>query len=143
VQTLRIDVDIHIDRPVESVFGAWTTAAALAEWFAPMAIEKPGVELDFREGGRYAIRMPLPDGAVFTTTGEFREIVANEKIVMTWHCDAFPDPPTVVTVTFVAEAGGTTVRVVHERFESGDTCANHRHGWEMCLGELKASLERI
>lgn len=60
---------------------------------------------------------------------------------MTWRCDAFPDPSTMVTVLFLADETGTTVKVSHERFESDDTCANHKHGWELCLAELKGLLE--
>ena len=141
MQAIRLEEEIHIDKQPEEVFLAWTTADALAEWFAPMAVIKPNVELDFRDGGQYSIRMSLPDDQVFTTVGVFEEIVTNEKIVMTWRCDAFPDPSTMVTVLFLAHETGTTVKVSHERFESDDTCANHKHGWELCLAELKGLLE--
>jgi uncharacterized protein YndB with AHSA1/START domain len=106
-----------------------------------MAITNPTVNLEFREGGRYSIRMPLPDNQVFTTAGEFREIVTDSKIVMTWRCDAFPDAATLVTVRFHPDGTGTTVNVMHENFDYDDTCANHRQGWELCLAKLKAVLE--
>ena len=139
--TLALEEEIHIDKPVADVFAAWTTADALATWFAPMAVETPEVDVVFQEGGRYSIRMVLPGEQVFTTAGVFREIIANERIVMTWRCDAFPDPATLVTVQFTVSGNGTTVNVTHEHFESGDTCANHKHGWELCLNKLKTVLE--
>lgn len=141
MQPVSLEEKIHIDKPVDDVFAAWSTAGALANWFAPMAIIKPNVDLDFRNGGHYSIRMVLPGDLVFTTAGTFKEIVVNEKIVMTWRCDAFPDPATLVTVLFLPDATGTTVEVLHEHFESGDTCANHKHGWELCLAKLKVLLE--
>lgn len=137
----RIEERIDIARPVEEVFAAWTTASALAQWFAPMAVTTPTVKLDFRVGGRYSIRMLLPDEQVFTTSGTFRQIEPNEKIVMTWRCDAFPDPETVVTVRFRPHGDGTTVSVLHERFENEPTQANHRQGWVLCLDRLRAVLE--
>lgn len=137
----RIEEEVTIAKPVAQVFAAWASAEALADWFAPMAVRKPDVELDFRVGGRYSIRMPLPDGQVFTTTGVFEEIVSNRKIVMSWRCDAFPDPETRVSVQFLPTKEGTTIRVRHEMFESPDTCADHKHGWQLCLAELQATLE--
>lgn len=142
MQSIRLEEEIHIERPVDIVFRAWSTADALADWFAPMAVERPDVELDFRQSGHYAIRMRLPGGQVFTTAGVFEEIVPNRRIVMTWRCDAFPDPTTRVTVRFIEDGAGTIVKVLHENFENADTCTNHSHGWELCLAELQSVLER-
>ena len=122
------------------MFLAWASADALADWFAPMAVVRPDVEVDFREGGRYSISMLLPGDQRFTTAGVYREIVPNEKIVMTWRCDAFPDPATLVTVRFLADETGTTVTVAHENFEFEDTRENHKHGWQLCLAKLKERL---
>jgi uncharacterized protein YndB with AHSA1/START domain len=138
---IRLEEQVHIAKPVQDVFAAWSTAESLADWFAPMAIARPAVELDFREGGEYSIRMPLPDDQVFTTSGVFMEIDTDAKIVMTWRCDAFPDPKTLVTVHFEADREGTIVRVIHENFTNDSTCNNHKHGWELCLGKLKMTLE--
>jgi uncharacterized protein YndB with AHSA1/START domain len=131
---------VHINREPADVFAAWSSAAALASWFAPMASENLDVEMEFAEGGTYSIAMPLPDGSVHTTKGVFREIVDNEKIVMTWRCDAFDDPETLVEVLFSPSGRGTEVRVRHETFASPETCTAHHGGWEACLGELARQL---
>lgn len=140
MKDLRIEMDVEIEQPVADVFAAWTTADALSAWFAPMAVSKPAVILEFEVDGRYSIEMHLPDGAVFTTRGTFREIVPNEKIVMTWRCDAFPDPESLVTVRFEPSAAGTKVSLLHEQFETEQTCENHRGGWQACLAELAEML---
>ncbi len=139
---LLIDTFVHIRRPPATVFAAWSTAEALAKWFAPMAEQPPDVSMEFAVGGCYSIRMPLPDGSVHRTRGEFREIVPDEKIVMTWHCDAFADPESLVEVVFNAVPGGTDLRLVHKRFESPDTCAAHRGGWDACLAALVEFAEK-
>jgi uncharacterized protein YndB with AHSA1/START domain len=141
MQPIRLEEEIHIEKPPAEVFRAWSTAESMADWFAPMAVVKPSVELDFREGGRYSIQMTLPDNQIFTTAGIFRKIITNKKIVMTWRCDAFPDPATLVTAIFLQDETGTTVKVLHENFEIDDTCANHKHGWQLCLANLKALIE--
>lgn len=138
----RLDQEIRIAMPVRDVFAAWASADELAKWFAPMAIKRPEVELAFRVAGRYVIRMTLAGNRVLTTTGEFQEIVANEKIVMTWQCDAFPDATTVVSVLFLKDGAGTIVKVSHINFESAETCANHKHGWDLCLAKLRDLLEK-
>ena len=107
----------------------------------PMAVDKPKVQMDFTIGGRYSIEMRLPDGSVHTTRGEFREIEPDRKIVLSWHCDAFPDPPSLVIVRFDPAGDGTRVYLVHEQFETEATCEGHRGGWEACLGGLKQYLE--
>lgn len=139
---LQIDMTVHIERAPADVFAAWSSAEVLASWFAPMAVDTLDVSMEFVVGGKYSIAMPLPDGSVHTTSGEFREIVLNQKIVMTWRCDAFDDPESVVEVSFSEAGAGTDLHLVHQRFESTDTCANHRMGWDACLGNLRQLLER-
>jgi uncharacterized protein YndB with AHSA1/START domain len=141
MQPIRLKEEIHIAKPVQDVFAAWSSASELARWFAPMAVVAPDVELDFRVTGRYSIKMTLPGNQIFTTAGIFQEIVPDEKIVMTWRCDAFPDAATLVTVFFVPDGAETTVKVLHENFEFEDTGENHRRGWELCLASLKEVLE--
>ena len=133
-------MDVEIARPVAEVFAAWTTAEAFSSWFAPMAASKPIVSMDFAVDGEYSIEVPMGDGAVYVTKGVFKEIVPERKIVMTWHCSAFPDPETLVTVHFDEESSVTTVRLTHERFETETTCDNHRGGWDACLAELQRFL---
>lgn len=133
---LRIEMDVEIPRPAAEVFAAWSTAEALASWFAPMATDRPEVSMEFVVNGSYSIAMRLDENVVHTTRGEFREIVPGKKIVMTWFCDAFTDPESLVTVRFDESSSGTTVRLTHERFVSAETCENHRAGWQACLQGL-------
>ena len=137
----RINISMLVQQPPERVFAAWSSARALASWFAPMATQAPEVNMDFQVDGAYRIVMPLPDGSVHTTSGKFLEIVPNERIVMTWQCDAFADPETIVTVDFAKVSGGTQLRLTHDTFESPDTCTAHRGGWDACLSELARQLD--
>ncbi len=137
---LSIDISVHIEKPAADVFSAWSSADALASWFSPNAAVPPDVSMDFSVGGQYEIVTRFADGGMCTTRGEFQEIVTAERIVMTWHCDAFPDPVSRVIVSFSSTETGTVVRVLHEGFESEQTCANHYGGWEGCLEKLSSVL---
>lgn len=106
-----------------------------------MAESRPAIAMDFRVGGDYRIEICLPDGEELTTCGVFREIILDKKIVMTWHCDAFADPESIVTVEFSKSSAGTLVQLTHEYLESEATRDNHTYGWIACLDELQNVLE--
>ncbi|MGH9582805.1 MAG: SRPBCC family protein, partial [Bryobacteraceae bacterium] len=59
------------------VFHAWTDPALLQRWLAPIA------ECDPRAGGRFRLEVSKPEGA-HLVTGEYREFMPNERLVMTW-----------------------------------------------------------
>jgi uncharacterized protein YndB with AHSA1/START domain len=143
VSAPSIDITIYIERSPTDVFSAWASSDALASWFAPMAEDKPDVTLDFIVEGQYSIVMPLPDGSVHTTTGTFREIVNNEKIVMTWRCDAFPDPESLVEVRFSPKGNGCELHLQHRDFEASETRDAHNGGWQACLTQLTVYLTEV
>ena len=77
--------------PVATVFEAFGTAEALKAWWWPNGLYADRIEWDFREGGRYFIGMKgQVEGKDVSggMTGEFEEILENERIVMT---DSFAD----------------------------------------------------
>lgn len=142
MKNAQIEITMHVARSPEVVFAAWQTADAFAAWFAPMTATPPIVQMDFRVEGSYSIEMPLPDGSVHTTRGQFREIVENRKIVMSWRCDAFDDPESVVVVNFLPVDGGTEIHLQHGSFENETTCEAHTAGWQACLAQLVTHLQQ-
>ncbi|MBC7539651.1 MAG: SRPBCC domain-containing protein [Bacteriovorax sp.] len=77
---------IVIDRkfyvPVEELFQAFSTPEALKEWWWPKKLYSDHIDLDFRETGEYFINMKGFDHGGGGMTGQFLEIVINERIVM-------------------------------------------------------------
>lgn len=138
--TLKLRESIVIKRPVGEVFAAWTTADAMTEWFAPMAVKPAEVTINFEVQGRYGILMVMGEQEI-RIEGEFREITVNEKIIFTWRCTAFPEPETMVTVSFKEIEEGTEVSVVHEKLLNEESRAGHSQGWVGCLGALRSYLE--
>jgi uncharacterized protein YndB with AHSA1/START domain len=81
-------------------------------------------------------RARAPDGSVIRKHGVYREIVAPERLVLTYITDdaaGNPGPETLVTVTF-ADLGGKTRLTLHQTaFQSVAASDDHRHGWTGAL----------
>ncbi|MGC3991968.1 MAG: SRPBCC family protein [Chthoniobacteraceae bacterium] len=71
----------EFDAPRELVWKACTDAAHLAQWWGPKGFSNPICEWDPVPGGRIYVVMRGPNGEDYPMGGEFREIVAPEKLV--------------------------------------------------------------
>src|SRR4029450_14651 len=69
------------DAPRELVWKAWTDPKMMAQWFGPRGFTNPVCELDVRVGGSLRIVMRGPDGRDYPMKGEFREVIAPERLV--------------------------------------------------------------
>ena len=68
----------------KQLFEAWTNERELAQWMGPEDMTVPMAKSEPREGGRYRITMRSPEGKEFTVSGQYCEMRAAERIVMTW-----------------------------------------------------------
>lgn len=108
----------QFDAPRKLVFETWAKPEHIARWFGPLPYYVKVDAMDFRPGGRWRFLMCDPEGKVQTPFGgEYREIVAPERIVMTDAFEAPGSPVMVWTVTFTESAGKTTLSV-HVAFDS-------------------------
>jgi len=106
------------DAPPRLVFEAWTDPAHVARWWGPKGFTMPSCDMDVRPGGAFRVCMRSPDGMDHWLRGVYREIVAPERLVLTWaweDADGKPGHETVVTVNF-AEHGGNSPRRHAEPF---------------------------
>lgn len=69
------------DAPRALVFKAWTDPKHMAQWWGPRGFTNPVCEIDARPNGAIRIDMTGPDGVVYPMTGNFREVVAPERLV--------------------------------------------------------------
>jgi uncharacterized protein YndB with AHSA1/START domain len=67
--------------PINLVWEAWTKAQHIAKWYVPEGMDIKIIEHDFRVGGKWHYTMIMPDGNEFDSSGEYLEIIENEKIV--------------------------------------------------------------
>ncbi len=119
-------------------FRAWTDPQALKRWFCPGPNEVVLAETDPRVGGRYRVVTRTPDGEEHDVSGEFREVVANRKLVFTWAWGSTPERQSLVTVEFVPEGDVTALTLTREHFADEAARDRHRHGWTGALDKLAA-----
>jgi len=131
----------------ERVYQAFTNKEDLQNW------KEDHYEIDARKGGKFKMGLES-DG--FAVTGEFLELVPNEKIVYSWKINEYDEQgklipnfsqerPTKVTVKFEkAGTKGTKVTLIHEGFpEKDEEYYQHETGWDLLIGQvLKAYLEK-
>ena len=110
--------DLTIARTVaasrEAVFRAWTEPACVAAWWGPHGFTNPVCEMDVRVGGKLRIVMRAPDGSDYPMTGEFKEIVPDERLVFVAVARDKDENPLLEShteVTFASEGAGTRLTV--------------------------------
>ena len=127
VVTLPADTEILItrdfDAPRDLVYQAYTTPELVKRWWAGQRGEMMLTEIDLQVGGSWRYVMTTNDGQEVGFHGEFREIVPNERLVMTEIYEGMPEgtpeEAALNTVTF-AEADGRTTLTIHTEVSSKD-----------------------
>jgi uncharacterized protein YndB with AHSA1/START domain len=108
------------DAPRDLVFAAHTTAEHLQHWWGGNDEgSRLEIELDFRTGGRYRFVEHTADGEQHAFRGEFREIVAPERIVQTFEYEPLAGHIVLETLVF-EEHGGKTTLTTTSLFQSKD-----------------------
>jgi uncharacterized protein YndB with AHSA1/START domain len=129
--------------PRQRVFDAWTTPQLAAKFLGPGDVTVPEVEMDVRQGGTYRIVMLMPDGERYIAGGTYREVLAPERLSMTWRWEE--DNPadeydSLLSLEFNEVAGGTELVLTHEQLQSVESRDKHADGWGKILEELAGAL---
>jgi len=119
------------------VFTAWTKPEELMKWMRPAAITSCKAENDLRVGGSYHIRMQGAEGEEHNVSGEYREIVPNQKLVFTWAWRSTPERVSLVTVQLKPDGDGTLMTFLHEQFFDEDARDRHNYGWTGAFDKLE------
>lgn len=113
--TLPTDREILITRqfaaPRRLMFEVMSQPEHLAQWWGPRSLQLVECQVDFRVGGSYRYVLRAPDGREFGFRGEYREIVADQKVVSTFEFDGTAGHGSVETMTLDEVDGITTLSV--------------------------------
>jgi uncharacterized protein YndB with AHSA1/START domain len=165
-ETKTLEFTRVLDAPVERVWAAWTEPEQIKKWWGPEGFTAPSAKNDLRIGGKYVYAMHGPAGTQWDkdmySGGEYKEIVPNEKIVVTdYFCDEAgnkispaeselesPDFPDEQTVTILFENlgdGQTKLSVIYPKPETeahwqAILKSGMQEGWESTLNKLVAIL---
>lgn len=137
------------EAPVALIWQMWTRPEHFKKWYGPKGFTVPVAEMELRVGGKRLVCMASPDGSMrMWTTGEYTEIVPNERLVYTESPadeDGNPVSPaamgmpegypatTVVTVS-LEELGGRTKMVMRHAGVPAESGAGG--GWEQAFDKL-------
>jgi uncharacterized protein YndB with AHSA1/START domain len=135
----RIERTVRIDRPLERVWAAITTAEGLGTWFGDSA------EIDLRVGGTAKLTWKTGDAAQLRV----ERLEPQTIFGYTWGIYGLPDNDprrTYVEFTLTPDDSGTTVTVVETGFAQLEADAyskavdSNTGGWAHELDELVAYL---
>ena len=149
-----IFISKHLDLPLNEVWKGWTDCERFKKWWGPKNYTSPFCEIDLKVGGKYLVSMRSKDGRENYSTGIYKEIVLNKKLVMT---DNFSDSngkvlaapkemegdwseELVISIDLRAEEGGTVLTLEHTGIpaEQYEDCIQ---GWDESLGKLETNLK--
>jgi uncharacterized protein YndB with AHSA1/START domain len=145
-------IERSFDAPVEAIWKMWTVPEHFQAWYGPTGATVPVAEMDVRVGGTRLICMEMqaPDGAMqMWFTGEYREVVENERLVYTEAiCDEHGTPMSgtgtadgheVTEVRIELEVVDHRTRMVLTHLGVPADSAGAT-GWNMALDELAAQV---
>jgi uncharacterized protein YndB with AHSA1/START domain len=145
--TLPADEQILItrefDAPKHLVYEAWTTPELVKRWWSGQRGAVTLAEIDLRVGGMWRYVMVASRGFEVGFHGEYREIVANERIVATEVYEGMPDGEALTTTTFTEVDGRTTLTMLVEHSVKEHRDAHIESGLEGGMQEAMDLLEQV
>jgi len=143
------------DAPRELVWRSWTEPERMKLWWGPEGFTVPIAEMDVRVGGCYFSCMRSPEGQDYCSTGTYREIIPEERLVLT---DSFADEhgnvvsathygmseefpmESLVTITFRDEGDRTRLTLHYVGVPEGEDRIQAEAGWNQMFDKLARSL---
>jgi uncharacterized protein YndB with AHSA1/START domain len=151
--TLPTDEQILItrefDAPKHLVYKAFTTPELVKRWWHANRGEMTIAEIDLEVGGKWRYVMVADGGIEVGFHGEYREIVAGERIVSTEVFEGLPEGvseeegATVNTATFIEAHGRTTVTILVQAANKVSRDAIIESGMEAGLQDAMDLLEQV
>jgi uncharacterized protein YndB with AHSA1/START domain len=129
--------------PRELVFRAWTDPKHLKEWWGPGGFTNPVCEWDARPGGKIYDVMRAPNGQDYPMGGEFREVIAPEKV--SFVCVPLNEKGEMIfellhTAVFTGKNGKTKMTLRSQVLRATPEANRYISGFEAGMG---SSLERL
>lgn len=124
-----ITKEMFIECRPQTLFSFFTDPEKMVRWMGRHVLLELGI------GGKYRIDMNGHDIAM----GHFKEIIPNEKIVMTWGWEKsklVPPGSSVVEFTLVPKDNGTILTLTHYELP-GAEIEPHRQGWAHFMVRLQ------
>jgi uncharacterized protein YndB with AHSA1/START domain len=114
----EILVTREFDAPPHLVYRAWTTPELVRRWWTGGQDVVTSIEIDLRPGGAWRYAMVEDDGVAVVFSGEYREVLPDQRLVYTEVKQDRPGVQALTTVTFTpAGGGGRTIVSMTVRYD--------------------------
>jgi uncharacterized protein YndB with AHSA1/START domain len=100
-------------------------------------------EIDLRVGGTWRYVMIAGGDFEVAFHGEYRELVPDERIVMTEVYEGMPDAEALETITFTEEDGRTTMSMLIQHRNQEERDGHLNSGMEVGMQESMDRLEQV
>jgi uncharacterized protein YndB with AHSA1/START domain len=123
------------------VFEALTTADGVARWWGTDDLPVIEAEVDARVGGVFRICFPTLDGQEHEACGEYLELVAPTRLVMSWRwmrggVAEELDGVSRIEMELRPVDDGVELTVTHADLRNDVSGTIHEHGWMASLARL-------
>jgi uncharacterized protein YndB with AHSA1/START domain len=103
-------------------------------------------ESDARIGGKFRVRFRMLDGSEHESSGEFLEVSAPRRLVMSWRWMSGGEPAegeavSRVEIDLKVIDSGTELTFTHAQLKSAVSKASHEQGWSGALDKLERLFE--
>ncbi len=136
----KLTVTRIINAPCAMVFRAWTEPEQLAQWFGPAEVELRDLKVEVKIGGAFRVHFVSKTGD-HIATGNYREIVPNQRLKFSWSWEHYAMPDSVVTVNFEDLGQTTRLTLVHEGLPDQEDADDHTKGWTSMIEKFTRLME--
>ena len=134
----------EIGAPRDLVWKAWTTPELVRQWWVGRRGEAVSCDIDLRVGGKWRyVMIADSNGQQVAFNGEYREVVANERLVSTEVFEDHPDEIAVNILTLTDNGAGTRFEILVEHTSTFARDMHVNSGMEGGMQEALDLLEEV
>jgi uncharacterized protein YndB with AHSA1/START domain len=138
---LSLTLTRHIKASPSAVFRAWTESDYANRWAGPANFDVVENRADVRVGGNWrTVMRNLATNELHESSGTYREIVPDRKLVFTFAWKDDPVDNTICTVDLRERDGGTLMTFTQEPFDDASERDGHFDGWSQSFDKLEELL---
>ncbi len=144
---LKLETEKDFSVKKEILYKAWTSENDLKQWWKPMGNHLTKVVNDLKPDGEVSYHFENNDNdEAFTITGEYEEVIENEKLIYTWMWNLPGDNQIKsdfkLHISFVEDGDKATLKVVQENIQDEEALKTQRESWNKALVDLENFLQQ-
>ena len=133
----------EFNAPRQLVYEALTKPEHVKHWYGPRSLTMVSCEIDLRVGGKWRFVVRDPAGTEHGFSGEYREIVAPERIVSTECYEPLAEHEYLATLTLEERDGKTFLKNVLSYKSQEDRDGHVASGMEPGMRETYQRLDEL